>query len=230
MSCQRGNASRSRPPKHQNHKAFKNDMHDTSQKIKLINSIEVVNVCERCKQILEWKIKYKKYKILKAPIKCIKCSQKSVKHSYHNICLPCAKEHGICPKCGLQKQVIEGKPTKTEQLKLDAEVQVLLKTMSERKRRTLIRYMNQQSTKEKQNKNRSQTFQLDTNEKDANEDSIGSRSGIDLLSELKLLAIKEDYESEEFDENNIFNNETKNEEKNDNDNYTVIKKDINKEP
>lgn len=146
MSCQRGNASRSRPPKHQNYKAFKNDMHDTSQKIKLINSIEVANVCERCKQIIEWKIKYKKYKMLKAPIKCIKCSQKSVKHSYHSICLPCAKEHGICPKCGLQKQIIKGKPTEAEQLKLDAEVQAFLKTMSERKRRTFIRYMNQQSS------------------------------------------------------------------------------------
>lgn len=146
MSCQRGNASRSRPQKYKNHTSFKNNLHDNSQKIKLINSTEVTNVCERCKKIIEWKIKYKKYKVLKAPMKCIKCEQKTVKHSYHNICLPCAKQQGICSKCGQKKEVIEGKPSKEEQIKLDAEFETVLKTLSERKRRTLLRYMNQQSS------------------------------------------------------------------------------------
>lgn len=105
--------------------------------------MEVANVCERCKKIIEWKIKYKKYKVLKAPTKCTKCEQKTVKHSYHMICLPCAKQQEVCPKCGLKSEIVEGKPSKEEQIKLDVELQALLKTLPERKRRTFLRYMNQ---------------------------------------------------------------------------------------
>lgn len=144
MSCQKGNTSRSRPQKYQNHTAFKNNLYDNSKKIKFINSIEVVNVCERCKKIIEWKIKYKKYKALKGPVKCVKCEQKTVKHSYHNICLPCAKQNEICPKCGKKKEIVEVKPNREELIKLDEEFKTILKTLSERKRRTFLRYMNQQ--------------------------------------------------------------------------------------
>jgi len=143
MSCQKGNTNRSRAQKHQNRTAFKNNLHDTSQRTKFINNLEVVNVCEHCKNVIEWKIKYKKYKALKAPAKCRICEQKTVKHAYHNICLPCAKQKRICPKCGKNKDIIEGKPNKEEQMKLDAELRVILKTMPERKRRTFLRYINQ---------------------------------------------------------------------------------------
>jgi len=84
--------------------------------------------------------------MLKAPMKCIKCEQKTVKQSYHNICLPCARQQGVCSKCGQEKEIIEGKPSKEEQIKLDAELKTILKTMSERKRRTVLRYMEQQSS------------------------------------------------------------------------------------
>lgn len=143
MSCQKGNVNRSRAQKYKNRTAFKNNLHDTSRKTKLINSIEVANVCERCKKIIEFKIKYKKYKIFKAPAKCTKCEQKTVKHSYHTVCLPCAKQQEICPKCGLKNEIVEGKPSKEEQIKLDAELQALLKTLPERKRRTFLRYISQ---------------------------------------------------------------------------------------
>jgi len=130
MSCQRGNGTRSRPQKHQNQTSFKNNIYDNSQKTKLINSIEVTNVCGRCKKIIEWKIKYKKYKMLKAPMKCIKCEQKTVKHSYHNICLLCAKQQEVCSKCGQKKEIEEKKLTKEEQIKLD-EFKPILKTILE---------------------------------------------------------------------------------------------------
>lgn len=133
MSLQRGNATRSRPQKYQNHVAFKNNLHDNSQKTKFINSIEIVNVCERCKKIIEWKIKYKKYKVLKAAVKCIKCEQKTVKHSYHNICLSCAKQQKVCPKCGEKKEIIEQKPS-----------EVFQEIQSERRQRTFLDNPNQQ--------------------------------------------------------------------------------------
>lgn len=143
MSYQRGNINRSRAQKHQNHTAFKNSLHDKSQRTKLINSIEVVNVCERCKNIIEWKIKYKKFKMLKAPAKCTKCEQKTVKHAYHIMCLPCAKQQEVCPKCGIKSEIVEAKPSREEQIKLDAEFQTLLKTLPERHQRTYLRNMNQ---------------------------------------------------------------------------------------
>lgn len=143
MSSQKGNASRSRPQRYQNRHAFKNNLHDTSHKTKFINRIDVANVCERCKQIIEWKIKYKKYKPLKAPSKCVKCEEKCVKYAYHTMCGPCAKEKKVCPKCGAKAELVaSSKTTPQEQVKLDAELQAMLKALPERRRRTFIRFMN----------------------------------------------------------------------------------------
>ncbi|XP_012055923.1 PREDICTED: uncharacterized protein C9orf85 homolog [Atta cephalotes] len=207
MSCQRGNANRSRPQKYQNQKSFKNNLYDKSQKIKQINSTEVTNVCERCKKIIEWKIKYKKYKVLKAPMKCIKCEQKTVKHSYHNICLLCAKQQGVCSKCGQKTEVIEGTCSKEEQIKLDAEFKAILKTLSERKRRTLLRYMNRQSIKSKENNSKPNTS-LNTDEtdnKDRNEDETIPKKE-DLLMKIKSLALIEDDDIDsDIDEEEINN-------------------------
>lgn len=99
MSSQKGNATRSRPQKHQNRFAFKNNLHDTNVRTKRMNSVQIHSVCPRCKDILEWKIKYKKYKMLKAPKTCNKCHQKTVKEPYHTACNQCAGALAICPKC-----------------------------------------------------------------------------------------------------------------------------------
>jgi len=56
-------------------------------------------VCPRCKDILEWKIKYKKYKQLKAAKNCNKCHNKCVKEAYHTSCHQCSTDLKICPKC-----------------------------------------------------------------------------------------------------------------------------------
>ncbi|XP_025424747.1 uncharacterized protein C9orf85 homolog [Sipha flava] len=103
MSSQKGNAFRNRPQKHQNRFAFKNNLHDTNVRTKRMNSIQINHVCPRCKDILEWKIKYKKYKMLKAAKNCNKCHNKTVKESYHTVCQPCASMLGICPKCGVPR-------------------------------------------------------------------------------------------------------------------------------
>lgn len=72
MSSQKGNISRQRPQKHQNRVAFKNTLHDTSLRTKQINNLQVSNVCVRCKEVIEWKIKYKKYKPLTQMKTCVK--------------------------------------------------------------------------------------------------------------------------------------------------------------
>ncbi|KAL1138767.1 hypothetical protein AAG570_008829 [Ranatra chinensis] len=100
MSCQRGNLNRTRPQKHKNSTAFKNDLHDKSDRTQFINNLNITDVCEKCKAILDWKIKYKKYKVAKKPKTCLKCHQKTVKMSYRVICAACAINLKVCPKCG----------------------------------------------------------------------------------------------------------------------------------
>ena len=104
MSSQKGNVSRSRAQKYKNSRAFKNDLHDKTPKIKLINSLEITDVCPRCKDVLEWKIKYRKYKMPKNPTTCTKCSRKNVTNSYRIMCKECAEKLKVCPKCGLNEQ------------------------------------------------------------------------------------------------------------------------------
>lgn len=99
MSTSKGSSSRNRPQKYQNKTTFKNDLHDTSHRTKFLNSLEFTGVCKRCKEILDWKIKYKKYKPLTAPAKCVSCSQKTVKFAYHVLCSKCSSMKKHCAKC-----------------------------------------------------------------------------------------------------------------------------------
>ncbi|XP_077004540.1 uncharacterized protein C9orf85 homolog isoform X2 [Tamandua tetradactyla] len=74
-------------------------------------------VCQHCKEVLEWRVKYSKYKALSKPKKCVKCLQKTVKDSYHIICRPCACELEVCAKCGRKKDIVipfNKEPEKTE--------------------------------------------------------------------------------------------------------------------
>lgn len=116
MSTQKGNTSRTRSQKHKNKSVFKNNLHDTSLRMKLINNIQVSAVCVRCKEIIEWKIKYKKYKPLTQPRTCVKCGQKNVKQAYHVMCQDCGKTLGQCTKCCQKKEVIQAEPNEKEQV------------------------------------------------------------------------------------------------------------------
>ncbi len=64
MSSQRGNVKKSGPPKHRNKFAFKNDLHDTNHITQKINNLQLYGICHRCKDKIDLKIKYKKYKPL----------------------------------------------------------------------------------------------------------------------------------------------------------------------
>jgi hypothetical protein len=69
MSTQKGNVRKTGSQKYQNKSAFKNSLHDTTPRVKLMNSVVLGRVCKRCKDIIDWKIKYKKYKPLTVPKK-----------------------------------------------------------------------------------------------------------------------------------------------------------------
>ncbi|XP_077571182.1 uncharacterized protein C9orf85 homolog [Stigmatopora nigra] len=106
MSSQRGNASRSRAQKHQNATAYKNNKFGTSIQTQKANSKTHDGLCHRCKDVLEWKVKYNKYKSLTQPRKCVKCSEKTIKDAYHVICKACSLQLEICCKCGKKEDIV----------------------------------------------------------------------------------------------------------------------------
>ncbi|XP_016321588.1 uncharacterized protein C9orf85 homolog [Sinocyclocheilus anshuiensis] len=106
MSSQKGNVSRSRGPKHQNVTAFKNDKYGASAQVKKAKAKVHDGLCQHCKDVLEWKVKYNKYKPLTQPRKCVKCLQKTVKDAYLIICKPCALKLELCLKCGKKEDIV----------------------------------------------------------------------------------------------------------------------------
>lgn len=153
MSSQRGNINRSRAQKHKNSSVFKNDKYDKSKRTQLINTIEVAEVCKRCQEVIAWKVKYKKYKLLSQPKTCTKCHQRKIKDSYHVVCLDCAKELGICCKCGKNEDIVAHKsPSERERIQTMAQLEVEVKALSERKRRAYYRHIGKLKGKKKKKK------------------------------------------------------------------------------
>ncbi|KAL8610756.1 hypothetical protein ACOMHN_016739 [Nucella lapillus] len=140
MSSERGNVKRSRAQKYCNSTVFKNTKYDTSQRTQNILSISQDGLCQRCKEKIEWKIKYKKYKPLTQPATCTHCHQKKVKKAYYTACQPCAKSLGVCAKCAAKKDIVkeflpDERTQKAEETKMEQEIKLL----RERDRRTLLR-------------------------------------------------------------------------------------------
>ena len=97
-----------RHQKYQNKKAFK--VRDHIENDKLIKSTPMHHLCNKCSEVIEWKLKYGKYKKLTAPKKCLKCNLKRIVANYRLICNPCGDKHKLCTKCGLEKEIkIKGK-------------------------------------------------------------------------------------------------------------------------
>ena len=101
MSTRPGQHVKKKPAqKHQNSHTYKFDKYRTDPTAKVLKGLQVVNCCPKCTQVIEWKIKYGKYKPLTVPGKCVECLQKTVKHSYHIRCVPCVLKVKKCAKCG----------------------------------------------------------------------------------------------------------------------------------
>ena len=167
MSTKTGQSgNRKRAQKHQNSTVWKADKHKSDPKTKLVQSLTVVNCCEHCTGVIEWKIKYVhkrclfiiffvkintrfahfrygKYKPLNQPAKCVKCFNKKIKYAYHCLCEDCVKATGNCAKCNKPVEEIVNLPenSASEAARLDAELQRELKKLPERKRRAFFRYL-----------------------------------------------------------------------------------------
>jgi hypothetical protein len=83
-------------------------------------------VCARCREKVQWRFKYDKYKPLKNPAKCQECKQKTVHKAYRTFCDYCSSKKRVCPSCCLGYDEIEAAVLKAEKenaMKKDGENQ-----------------------------------------------------------------------------------------------------------
>lgn len=117
-----------------------------------------------------------------------RCSQKTVKRAYHVICRECAAASKRCAKCLKTEEegceIIPPEPTEQERLKIDIEMKHLIKSLSERKRRTFLRYMNGKKDKRKNKEN-------DEDETDIEEKPRNRPTREELLDKLEKLKVSD---------------------------------------
>ncbi|XP_010923632.1 uncharacterized protein [Elaeis guineensis] len=140
-------SSRRGPPKHQNRYAWKPNAGHKKNETELGGKYrpysDITCVCPRCKDQIDWKRRYGKYKPLVEPAKCQKCGKRAVRQAYHNICSACAKDLNVCAKCCCRTDEIIGRDiseVETERKSLEEAI----KNARERDRRTLLRAMNKE--------------------------------------------------------------------------------------
>ena len=56
-------------------------------------------VCDRCREKVQWKFRYDKYKPLKTPGTCADCKQKKITKAYRSLCDGCASARKVCGSC-----------------------------------------------------------------------------------------------------------------------------------
>ena len=104
MSTEKGNQKKS-GQKYQNTFKFKHNKNSVKSE-KIMNS-PLDNLCQRCYDIIKWKIMYRKYKPLSAAAKCNTCRFPNVIKAYRTICDRCSHlPHAVtgdpqrlCTKC-----------------------------------------------------------------------------------------------------------------------------------
>jgi len=60
-------------------------------------------VCPRCREKVQWRFQFNKYKPLTRPGNCQNCKQKTVTKAYRTFCDPCANKKKCCPACTLER-------------------------------------------------------------------------------------------------------------------------------
>ncbi|XP_031474004.1 uncharacterized protein LOC116246316 isoform X2 [Nymphaea colorata] len=130
------------PPKHQNRYGWKpkagHKKNETELGGKFRPYSEITGVCQRCKDQIEWKRRYGKYKPLAEPKKCQQCGKRAVRQAHHNLCSACAKERKVCAKCCCHVEQIVGRDVDDEAAERK-ELEEAIKNARERDRRTLLR-------------------------------------------------------------------------------------------
>ncbi len=104
-SVRKGDSSK-RGQKYQNSRAYKPALYGESRRVKMAASLLLGGICARCKEKLEWRKKYDKYKPLTVPRRCDTCQEKKVRQAYYRLCQDCAESQRVCAKCGEEKEIV----------------------------------------------------------------------------------------------------------------------------
>ncbi|RCV27474.1 hypothetical protein SEVIR_5G331200v4 [Setaria viridis] len=138
-------SKRQGPPKHQNSYAWKphlgQKINETEPGGRFRPLSEITGVCQRCRDQIDWKRRYGKYKQIVEPAKCQKCGKRAVRQAYHNVCRDCSKNLGICAKCCTRVNDLVGRDAIEEDSERKA-LEEAIRGARERERRTLLRIMN----------------------------------------------------------------------------------------
>jgi hypothetical protein len=90
-------SKKSGPPAHPNKFAY---THNRNSKLtKTILSHPVTGLCPPCHSVIQWRKKFRKYKMLTVAKKCVQCQGKKIKEAYHIICRDCGRDKRCCEKC-----------------------------------------------------------------------------------------------------------------------------------
>lgn len=76
---------------------------ETNQEARIEKGM-VEGICPRCRDKVEWRFQYNKYKPLKQPGACSKCCKRTVLKAYRTWCDDCSKKAKCCPACCLSRK------------------------------------------------------------------------------------------------------------------------------
>ena len=144
MSLRPGN-NKKKGQKHQNTYTYHHNKGSLISRKILSSPLDLL--CDRCLDILSWKVKFNKYHPLKNPGKCNQCLGKNIYKAYRTICDLCATKEGKkrCTKCGEEvenyaKPDVRNNPEAG--VKKKSPVMELIKTLKKKYQKTVYRKIN----------------------------------------------------------------------------------------
>ena len=144
MSLRPGN-NKKKGQKHQNSYTYHHNKGSLISRKILSSPLDLL--CERCLNILAWKLKFNKYHPLKTPCKCNQCQEKSIYKAYRTICDGCAIKDGKkhCTKCGEEVENFakpDARNNPEAGVKKSSPVMDLVKTLKKKYQKTIYRRIN----------------------------------------------------------------------------------------
>ena len=144
MSLRPGN-NKKKGQKHQNTYSYHHNKGSLISRKILSSPLDFL--CERCLDILSWKVKFNKYHPLKTPGKCNQCLGKNIYKAYRTICDACATKDGKkrCTKCGEEVENYATPDVRNNPevgIKKKSPVMELVKTLKKKYQKTVYRKIN----------------------------------------------------------------------------------------
>ena len=144
MSLRPGN-NKKKGQKHQNTYTYHHNKGSLISRKILSSPLDLL--CERCLDILSWKVKFNKYHPLKNPGKCNQCLGKNIYKAYRTICDSCAVKDGKkrCTKCGEEVDNYATPDVRNNPeigVKKKSPVMELVKTLKKKYQKTVYRKVN----------------------------------------------------------------------------------------